>query len=69
MLIDASSTSGYIQTFEVSETSKVLRRVFVNANHLPPRAQILWHEFWEAFDPAGHLPRGVPPNSKGNFFK
>lgn len=74
---DASETHGYmlidalkrkwieVQTFEVSETSKV----FVNINHLPPRAQNLWHEFWQAFDPAGHLPRGRAAALEGEFFK
>lgn len=44
-------------------------RPFVNVNHLPPRAQTLWHEFWETFEPAGHLPRGRAAELEGEFFK
>ena len=74
---DASETHGYmlidalkrkwieVQTFEVSETSKV----FVNINHLPPRAQNIWQEFWQTFEPKGHLPRGRAAELEGEFFK
>ena len=41
----------------------------MNVNHLPPRAQTLWHEFWETFEPAGHLPRGRAAELEGEFFK
>ncbi len=44
-------------------------RAFVNVNHLPPRAQSMWHEFWEAFDPAERLPRGRAAELEAEFFK
>lgn len=81
---DASETHGYMmidalkrkwielqtpKTFEVFKTSKVLPRAFVNVNRLPPRAQTIWHEFWQAFDPGGHLPRGRAAELEGEFFK
>lgn len=44
-------------------------RPFVNVNHLPPHAQTLWHQFWEAFDPETQLPRGRAAQLEGEFFK
>jgi hypothetical protein len=44
-------------------------RPFVNVNRLPPRAQVIWHEFWETFDPEGELPRGRAAELEGEFFK
>jgi hypothetical protein len=44
-------------------------RAVVNVNHLPPQAQLLWHAFWEAFDPAGLLPRGRAAELEGEFFQ
>lgn len=70
MLIDALKHKWIeVQTFDNPKTSKVSSRAFVNVNHLPPRAQILWHEFWEAFDPTGHLPRERAAELEGEFFK
>lgn len=57
-----------LKTRPVSETGRVLEP-FVNVNRLPPRAQTVWHEFWQAFDPAGHLPRGRAAELEGEFFK
>lgn len=53
----------------VPKSLRVLPRAFVNVNRLPPRAQNIWHEFWQAFDPAGHLPRGRAAELEGEFFK
>lgn len=44
-------------------------RVHVNVNRLPPAAQALWHQFWETFEPAGHLPRGRAAEIEGEFYK
>lgn len=44
-------------------------RVRVNENNLPPDAQTLWHEFWETFEPAGHLPRGHAAELEGEFYQ
>lgn len=60
---DALGDTGALKTLGVST------RVFVNVNHLPPPAQTLWHEFWQTFDPAGHLPRGRAAELEGEFFK
>lgn len=76
---DASETHGYmlidalkyhwIEVHSDSEPSSGNRRAFVNVNKLPPRAQALWHLFWEAFDPAGLLPRGRAAELEGEFFR
>lgn len=42
---------------------------FVNVNRLPPRAQEIWHQFWETFEPAGFLPRGKALELEQEFFK
>lgn len=75
--VDASETHGYmlidalkqrwieVQTPRVGVSS----RAYVNVNRLPPQAQALWHQFWEAFDPAGHLPRGRAAELEGEFFR
>lgn len=44
-------------------------RVHINVNHLPPHAQTLWHQFWEAFNPADKLPRGRAAALEAEFFK
>jgi hypothetical protein len=42
---------------------------YVNATHLPPHAQTLWHQFWETYDPAGILPHGRAAELDQEFFK
>ncbi len=51
------------------KTLGVSLRVHVTVNHLPPHAQTLWHQFWEVFDPKGHLPRGRAAELEGEFFR
>lgn len=68
--IQTPSVSGAHATSETAVPKTLgVSRVFVNVNHLPPPAQTLWHEFWEAFDPVGHLPRGRAAELEGEFFK
>lgn len=76
MLIDALKHKWIeVQTPRVSameniaKTPGVSPRAYVNVNRLPPHAQTLWHQFWEAFDPAGRLPRGRAAELEGEFFK
>lgn len=67
---DASETHGYMSIDALKKKwIEVKPRPFVNVNRLPPHAQLLWHEFWAAFDPKGHLPRGRAAELEGEFFK
>ncbi len=67
---DASETHGYMLIDALKKNwIEVRPRPFVNVNHLPPHAQTIWHQFWEAFDPKGHLPRGRAAALEGEFFK
>ncbi len=67
---DASETHGYMLIDALKKKwIETKPRPFVNVNHLPPRAQNLWREFWQTFDPAGHLPRGRAAELEGEFFK
>jgi hypothetical protein len=49
--------------------SRRVHQPFVNVNRLPPRAQVLWHEFWETFDPADLIPRGRAYELEQEFFQ
>jgi hypothetical protein len=78
---DANETHGYmlmdalkkkwieVETVAASEAQGVTRRASVNVSHLPPQAQLLWHAFWEAFNPADLLPRGRAAELEGEFFR
>lgn len=67
---DASETHSYMSIAALKNRwIETKPRPFVNVNHLPPRAQTIWHEFWETFDPQGHLPRGRAAELEGEFFK
>lgn len=45
------------------------RKPFVNVNRLPPRAQMLWHQFWETFKPQDLWPRGRAYEIEQEFFR
>lgn len=67
---DASETHSYMSIAALKNRwIETKPRPFVNVNHLPPHAQTLWHQFWELFDPQGHLPRGRAAELEGEFFK
>lgn len=72
MMIDAVK-QGWIEvhTSDTPVASKVLGNglTFVNVNNFPPQAQTLWHAFWQAFEPTGHLPRGRAAELEMEFFK
>lgn len=69
MLIDAVKRGWLEVQTPALKTSAVPARVFVNVNRLPPAAQRIWQEYWQLFEPKGHLPRGRAAELEGEFFK
>lgn len=68
--VQAANVSGApVASDSSTSKTRAVTRAHVNVNRLPPAAQRIWQQFWQTFDPKGHLPRGRAAELEGEFFK